>query len=145
MSPNRVGVYPFTWGRKQIQSPTHCVLWFLEYLAMDKSENPVILTVIHHRQSILDSTRSMRIWDIRINLRKIRCAYLKWIKLAQKSLRWWLSVNTVINFPFFWNSRHYLFKSIYSFQGTTCSLQLVNVVTWKCRRHCNITSATVDA
>jgi hypothetical protein len=39
--PNRVGVFPLTWGRKQTQIPKPCVLlWFLEYRTMDKVQKP---------------------------------------------------------------------------------------------------------
>jgi hypothetical protein len=34
--PNRVGVFPLTWGQKQIHFPKRSVFSFLEYRTMDK-------------------------------------------------------------------------------------------------------------
>jgi hypothetical protein len=43
---NYVGVFPLTWGRKQIQFPKSRVFSFLEYRTMEKSpNNPVILCI----------------------------------------------------------------------------------------------------
>jgi hypothetical protein len=44
---------PLNWWRKQIQFPKSRVFWFLEYRTMDKVQNAVILSVIHHRQNPL--------------------------------------------------------------------------------------------
>jgi hypothetical protein len=39
-------------------SETLYSLLFLEYRAMDKVQNPVIMTAMHHRQNPLESTRA---------------------------------------------------------------------------------------
>jgi hypothetical protein len=45
-------------GQKQIQFLKRRVFYFLEYRATEKSQNPLILCVIHHRQNPLESTHS---------------------------------------------------------------------------------------
>jgi hypothetical protein len=41
----------FTFRRGNIQFPKGFVFYFVEYQAMGRSENPVILSIIHHRQN----------------------------------------------------------------------------------------------
>jgi hypothetical protein len=48
--PSRVGVFPLTWGCKQIQFLKHCVLLCsVNTSRWTKSRNSVILGVIHHQ------------------------------------------------------------------------------------------------
>jgi hypothetical protein len=41
--PNWVGIFPLTWGRKQIQFPKRRIFYFLEYQTMRKVKKTVIL------------------------------------------------------------------------------------------------------
>jgi hypothetical protein len=50
----RAGVFPLNWRRKQIQFPKRYVFLYSEFRPWVKSRNPLVLSVIHHRQNLTD-------------------------------------------------------------------------------------------